>query len=43
MHLDIENEGDGLLEFEISRIEDNQGVAKNLTWLSISPMRDVIK
>lgn len=43
MHLEIENEGDGLLEYEITRIEDKVGVQKNVTWLSINPLRGVVK
>ena len=43
LDLEIENEGDGLLEFDINRIEDEQGVQKDVTWLTISPLRGVVK
>ncbi len=42
MILDIENEGDGLLEFEISRMLDKSTI-KNMAWLTIEPMRGVVK
>jgi hypothetical protein len=32
MQLEIENEGDGLLEFEVTRMVDKASI-KNLSWL----------
>lgn len=54
LHLEIENEGDGLLEYQITKIKDpeirsalNQKEKKrkyhNTAWLMISPLRGVIK
>ena len=43
MTMEIENDGDGLLEFEITSVEDSQGVSKNIHWLQISPLRGVVK
>lgn len=40
--LEIENEGDGLLEFEVFRMLNNSNF-RNITWLHISPLRGVVK
>ena len=42
MQLDIENVGDGLLEFEMSRVLD-KSVIKSVAWLQIQPLRGVVK
>jgi len=42
MPLDIENEGEGLMEFEITRVLD-QSIIKNPAWLTIEPTRGVVK
>lgn len=33
INLEIENVGDGLLEFEIGRTEEKTGAQKNVNWL----------
>jgi hypothetical protein len=40
--MEIENEGDGLLEFEIFRLLDKTNI-RHVGWLTISPLRGVIK
>jgi hypothetical protein len=40
--LEIENEGDGLLDFEIFRLLDRTNI-RNVGWLTITPLRGVIK
>lgn len=40
--LDIENEGDGLLEFEVTRVLDRANY-KNISWLIIEPLKGVVK
>ncbi len=52
LHLEIENEGDGLLEYQITKIKDPEVRAalkgkkrrhNDNAWLMISPLRGVIK
>ena len=40
--IEIENEGDGLLEFEVTRILDKASY-KNIAWLTIDPLKGVVK
>lgn len=41
--LEIENCGDGLLEFEINKVKSGENISQVGNWIKIEPLRGVVK